>query len=157
MNLKAIADAIALRFVGVTTSAGETFATTPTASLPNSIAKGPVCLVYPPRGILEIGVSRMRNDHYDFPVRLLMDPIDVPTRTEALYRWYDATRDIVEGQFTLGLVYVAKAYLVSERMEIAGKNSGEDYSSVTGDYATFDVIEYVVRVLVREVVATVAA
>lgn len=151
MDLKEIADGLALRFVGATTSAGEKFVSAPTASLPNSIAKGPVLLVYPPRGALEIGVSRMRNDHYDFPIKILMDPINVPTRTDALYRWYNATRDLVEGQFQLGLTYFVKAWLVAERMEI----DGEQYASAAGPKGDFDVVEYLVRVLVREVVVTV--
>lgn len=152
MNLKAIADAIALRFVGATTSTGETFTSAPTASLPNSIAKGPVCIVYPPTGVLEIGVGRMRNDHYDFPVKILIDPLDVPSRTDALYRWHDATRDLVEANFDLDLQsYVTKAWLVSDRTEI----DGERYSSTDGQFRVFDVVEYIVRVLVREVVATV--
>lgn len=153
MDLKTIADAIAVRFVGATTTGGETFSSTPTASLPNQIGKGPVCLVYPPTGQLEIGVSRMRNDHYDFPVKILIDPLNVPSRTDALYRWYNATRDLLEGQFSLGLTYVARAWLVAERMEI----DGEKYSSTDGTFGNFDVVEYIVRVQVREVVATVAA
>src|SRR3954466_2941693 len=102
MDLKAIADAIALRFVGAT-AGGVSFTSEPTASLPNAVNKGPVCLVYHPTGSLEIGVTKRRNDHYDFPVKILIDPLNVPSRSDALYAWFTATRDLVEGNLDLDL------------------------------------------------------
>ena len=147
-DLKATADAIAARFVGVTTSTGETLAAAPTASLPNTVGKGPLCLVYPPSGVLDVVTSRIRRDELDFPVKLLFDPIDVPTRTDALYRWYNATRDLVEGDMDLGLpAYVSWARLVDVRIEI----DGEEYGA-----STLDVIEYTVRVHFGDIVTTLA-
>jgi hypothetical protein len=148
LDAKAIADALALRFVGATTSAGETFTSTPTASLPNAVSKGPVCLVYHPTGVLEIGVSRMRRDELDYPVKILIDPLDVPSRSDTLYRWYNATRDLVEANIDLDLAYVSWARLVEMRMKI----DGEQYMGG----AVFDVVEYIVRVHVEEVVTTVS-
>lgn len=150
MNLKATADAIALRFVGVTATNGgvtESLAAAPTASLPNTVAKGPVVLVYHPVGALDIGMNRMRNDHYNFPVKILRDPTNYPARSDWLYAWHDATRDRVEGNVDLDLAYVAWAKCIAVRVEL----DGEDYAGVT-----YDVIEYTVQVLFREVVATVA-
>ena len=147
-SVKAIADALAVRFVGVTATVGtttEALATTPTASLPNRVAKGPVILVYHPSGVLDIGVSKLRRDELDFPVRLLRDPLDYPARSDWLYAWYDATRDRVEMDMDLGLSYVAWAQLISSEIELDG-----------GEYAgiKYDLIEYVVRVHICETVAT---
>ena len=151
MNTKAAADAIAARFTGVTATLNgvtESLVSAPTASLPDSVAKGPVILVYHPTARLEIGINRMRNDHYIYPVRLLRDPIGYPTRSDWLYAWHDATRDRVEGNVDLDLpAYVAYAQLVSARVEL----DGEEYAGVK-----FDVVEYAVQVLFREVVVTVS-
>ena len=149
MNTKATADAIAARFVGVTATLNgtvEALVSAPTASLPDAIAKGPVVLVFHPTASLEIGIGRMRNDQYSFPVRLLRDPIGYPTRSDWLYAWHDATRDRIEGNVDLDLAYVARAALISARVEL----DGEEYAGVK-----FDVVEYAVSVLFREVVATV--
>lgn len=148
MDLKAIADGIATT-IGTVTANGET--ATATARLPNQVSTLAL-LVYPPIGDLEIGIAKMRNDHYVFPVKLLRDPTDVPGRSDALYAWATALRDLVETNLDLGLTYVARASVVALRMEI----DGEKYSSVTGDYAPFDVVELRVNVLVREVVTTVS-
>lgn len=145
MDAKAVADAIALRFVGATTTTSEVFTSAPTASLPNMVAKGPVCLVYPPSGVLDIGVSRMRRDQLDYPVKILIDPPNVPSRTDALYRWYNATRDLVEGNVDLDLAYVEETRLISARIDL----DGETYAG-----SVFDVIEYIVRVRFREPVST---
>jgi hypothetical protein len=147
VNLKAIADAIAGAFVGVTAN-GESIALGPTASLPNEIAKGPALLVFHPTGSLEVGVSKRRNDHYDFPVRLLTDPLNYPQRSDALYAWADAMRDQIESHLTLGLAYVAWARPVAVRLQL------DDDQWYGGG---FDVVELTVRVLVQETVATVAA
>lgn len=151
MNAKAIADAIAARFTGVTaTVAGvtESIAVGPTASLPNAIAKGPALLVYPPTGETMLETGKRRNDEMLFLVRLLRDPLDVPARTDALYAWYDAMRDRVEMNYDLDLAYVAFAATEGPfRLEL----DGESYGGVP-----FDVVELTVRVLVRENVTTVA-
>lgn len=147
MDLKATADALATKFAGATTSAGETFTSAPTASLPNTIAKGPVCLVYPPAGVLDVGVSRIRRDELDYPVKILIDPLDVPSRSDALYRWYNATRDLVEADMDLGLTYVSWARLTAVRVDL----DGEKYAG-----SMFDVIEYTVRVHFGDIVTTLA-
>lgn len=142
-NLKAIADALATQFSGITAN-GESISIGPTASLPNAIpARAVALLVYPPTGVLGVAL-RLRDDEWDFPVKVLRDPIDVPARTDALYAWLDATRDVVYGNIDLGLAYVAWALPVSARVEI----DGEEYAD-----ATFDVIEYIVRVHLNEVVS----
>jgi hypothetical protein len=94
----------------------------------------------------------MRNDHYNFPVKLLLDPTDMPPRAPALYAWATALRDLIEADLDLGLSYVARATATAMRIEI----DGEKYASVDGTYMDFDVVELNIRVLVREVVATVA-
>ena len=117
----------------------------PTASLPNSVGKGPALLVYHPTGVLEVGVSKLRRDELDFPVRFLRDPLNYPQRSDALYAWYDALRDLVEADMDLGLAYVAWARPISVEVELDG-----------GEYAgaQYDLIEFVVRVHFNEVVAT---
>lgn len=150
MNLKTIADAIATQFVGVTATAGtQTYSLKvgPTATLPNEIAKGPALLVFHPTGQLELEVSRRRNDHYDFPVRLLTDPLNYPQRSDALYAWHDALRDKVETRMQLGLDYVASANPILMRMEL---DNAEWYGG------GFDMVELIVRVHVIEHVTTVA-
>ncbi len=152
MNAKDVAAAIAARFVGVTATNGgvtESLTATPTASLPNTVAKGPVLLVFHPSGVLEVGVSKLRSDELDFPVRLLRDPMDYPARSDWLYAWYDATRDRVEMDMDLGLAYVAWARPVSVTVEL----DGFEYQ----DGVKFDVIEYIVRVHFNETVGSVAA
>ena len=147
MDLKAIADAIAGRFTGITATVnGSAEALTLcTASLPNTIAKGPVLLVYPPTGQLDIGTSARRDDLYSFPVMLLRDPLNVPTRTDALYAWYGAMHDRVAADMDLGLGgYVSIAEVSAVRMQI----DGEEYAQ-----ALFDVVELTVLVRVNETVA----
>ncbi len=145
MNSIAIADALAARFVGLT-AGGESLASTPTARLPNTIGAGPVILVYPPTGTVDVGVSARRNDLYTFEVKLLRDPLDVPARTAALYAWYDAMHDLIGADMNLGLSYVSYAEPVSVRLELDGEKYGG---------ATFDVVELIVEVRVNETVTTV--
>lgn len=150
MNLKATADAIAGRFTGITATVGgvtESLVSNPTASLPDNVAKGPVILVYHPIGQLEVGVSRLRNDHYTFPVKLLRDPISYPARSDWLYAWHDAMRDRIEANLDLDLAYVAWAKCIGVRVAV----DGEEYAK-----ADFDVVELAVQVLFREVVTTVS-
>lgn len=146
MDLRAIADAIALRFVGVTAN-GETLVSPPTATLPNGIPQGPLLLVHPPFGTRDVGVSRQRDDELDYRVTLLRDPEDVPSRTDALYLWAQAIYDKVLENYDLDLVYVSWAKPVDVRVEI----NGEDYAG-----KKYDVVEMNVRVHVREIVTTMA-
>lgn len=145
MNTASVAAAIAARFTGVT-AGGESIAVGPTHRLPNTIAKGPALLVFPPTGDLGIGGSRRRDDRLLFPVRLLRDPLDVPARSDALYAWYDALRDQVEKAVTLGGL-VEYAEVVGMRAEL----DGYEYAGVP-----FDVVELMVAVRFNEVVATIA-
>lgn len=149
MNTKAIADAIAGRFTGVTaTSNGVTEALVLcTASLPNSLATGPALLVFHPEGELGISLSRRRTDTIVFPVRLLRDPLNVPERSDFLYAWYDALRDRVEADIDLSLAYVAWA-------QPTGMDMGLDGFVYAG--TPFDFVEISVAVRLDEVVATVA-
>jgi hypothetical protein len=155
MNLKAIADAIAGRFVGVTAtngSATESIVIGPTASLPNAIAKGPALLVFHPQGVLDLDMGKMRRDEYDFPVRFLRDPLNYPERSDWLYAWFDALRDRVEMDMDLGLAYVSWARLIDSTTEL---DAGRYAERQGGDSGGYDLIEFTVRVHVREPVPTV--
>jgi hypothetical protein len=149
MNSKTVADAIAGRFIGVTATNGgvtEGFAVAPTASLPNSLARGPALFVYHPTGVLDVGVSKLRLDMLDYTARFLRDPMDYPARSDWLYAWYDALRDRVEMDIDLSLSYVAWARPVEAKIEL----DGWDYAKVT-----YDLIELIVRVRFNEVVTTI--
>lgn len=146
MNSYDIGAAVADRFTGITVG-GKGLQVGPTALLPNTIAKGPALLVFPPTGTLEIGVSQLRRDELVYPVRLLLDPLDVKARTAALYAWYDAMRGKVEEKLQLGLSYVAWARPESMRAEL----DGETYAG-----SLFDVVELLVRVKLFEHVSTIA-
>lgn len=140
MTLKAIADGIASEYAGTTATVGsitESLTATPTASLPNTIAKGPVLLVFHPTGVLDVGVSRIRRDEYDFPVRLLRDPLSYPERSDWLYAWHDALRDGIPDGSTLGLSYVSWCNLVAVSVEL----DGYTYAGVT-----YDLVELTHRV-----------
>lgn len=142
MDIGAIATNLAAQ-IGTVTAYGETV--TCTARLPNSINRVSL-VVFPPTGVFELGAMRRRNDHYLFPIRLLRDPLDVPSRTDALYAWATALRDLVEANLDLGLGYVARATVVGARLEL----DGEEYAG-----AKVDVVEYLVDVYVVETIATV--
>lgn len=151
MNLKAIADAIAGRFTGVTATVDgktESIRVGPTASLPDALADGPALLVYHPTGALDVGVSQLRSDTYDFPVRLLRQGVRYGLRSDALYAWATALRDRVEMNMDLDLAYVAWAQPVGMRVELDGENYAGDL---------YDVVEIDVRVRLYESVSTVAA
>ena len=140
MTLKAVADALAAKYTGTTATVGtltEALTVTPTASLPNDLAKGPALFVYHPKGVLDIAMSRIRRDEHDFPVRLLRDPLNYPERSDWLYAWYDALRDKVRDGETLGLSYVSWANVIASDIQLDG-----------GEYAgrQFDLIEFTVRV-----------
>lgn len=143
MNTKAIADAIAGRFAGIT-AGGEAIAVGPTASLPNAITRGPALLVRHPTGEYEGGPSQTRTGTLTFPVQLLRDPLDVPGRSDALYAWLDAMMDRVELDADLGIpTVVANAFVIASRAEI----DGESYAG-----ALFDVVELTVAVTLYEIV-----
>ena len=147
MTLKAIADAIAGRYAGTTATVGsvtESLAFAPTASLPNTLAKGPAIFVYHPQGVLDVGVSRIRRDEYDFPVRFLRDPVNYPERSDWLYAWHDALRDKVRDGDTLGLAYVSWANCTAVKVAL---DEGEYGSTGTG----YDVIEFTIRVHVGDI------
>ena len=147
MDLKAIADGIAARFVNVTATNGtETETATATVALPNQIAKLAL-LVYPPTGSLLIDPSATNRDQYDFPVRLLRDPIDVPSRTLWLYAWANALRGRVELDMDLGLPTIVED-AASSHIDIA--IDGFRYSPMVGRLAPFDVVELTIHVQVHE-------
>lgn len=150
MDSLAIADAIAARFTGVTaTFDGQTEALEQcTARIPNDIGRGPVLLVYPPTGVLDVNMRR-RADLLDYPVELLRDPLNYPERTGWLYAWFDAMRDRVEARMTLGLAYVAWAAPVTMMAGLDGGDFGDRK-------AAFDHVLLTVRVRLDEVVTTLA-
>lgn len=151
MDAKAIADAIATRFQGVTATVGtktESIAIGPTASLPNGIGKGPALLVYPPTGTTHLGTQRRREDVMAFAVLLLRDPLNYPERSDWLYAWYTAMRDRIEMNYDLDLAYVAWAGTEGDfRLEL----DGEQYAGIT-----YDVVELTAQVRLDETVTTVA-
>ena len=146
MNLKAIADALAGRFTGVT-AGGESIGIGPTASLPNAVTVGPALLVFPPTGTLELVMGPRNRDTYDFPIRLLRDPLSVPERTDRLYEWADAMRLRVEGNMDLDLAYVAWAQSVALTLAIDG---------FTYNDTLYDVVELTVRVQINEIASGVS-
>jgi hypothetical protein len=140
MNSLNIADAIAAQFAAITVS-GQGLAIC-TARLPNQVSVGPALLVYPPTGELEAQTTTRRNDLYTFPVRILLDPTDYPTRTAALYGWYDAIHDLLYQNMDIGLgSYVSFAEPVAVRIEL----DGEEYAG-----SKYDVVELMVEVRVNE-------
>jgi len=145
-SLASIADALATRFVGLTAD-GEVLASTPTRRLPNVIGQGPVILVYPPSGTVQLGTSARRDDHHTFEVKLLRDPTDVPGRSDKLYAWFDAMRDLIGQQMQLGLVDLT-AELTDYRLELDGQKYGG---------GVFGVVELTIEVRVNEHVLTVSA
>ncbi len=149
MNSKAIADAIATQFDGVTVN-GKT--ANATATLMNLGTKGPMVLVFHPTGDLGYGMSKTRQDVLLFPVRFLSDPVNYPQRSDALYAWYDAIRDKIGERLRLGLAYVEQAEPVAVRIEL----DGFVYGDVNQGGVIYDVIEFTVRVKLYEVVTSLA-
>jgi hypothetical protein len=147
VDLGAIATAIATT-IGTVTANGES--ATATARLPDQVAKLAL-LVYPPVGPLEIGAMKRRNDYYNFPIRLLRDPLTMPARSDAMYAWFTALRDLIETNMDLGMTET-KVALVAMRMEI----DGQEYASITGSRDLFDVVELIAQVHVFGHVATVS-
>ncbi len=149
MDRQVIADALATQIGTVAATFGvRTETLTATASLPDNIDVA--LLVYPPTGTLSIGVGQVRADEYDFPVRLLRDPLSLPDRTAALYAWFNALRDLAEAKIDLGLSYVVRVSVTDARLEF----DGESYSLANGLYKPCDVVELTHRVYIHEVVST---
>jgi hypothetical protein len=101
--------------------------------------------VFHPTGVLDVGVSKLRLDMLDFPVRFFRDPLNYPERSDWLYAWYDALRDRVEADIDLSLSYVAWARPVETTVELDGGKYGDN---------RYDLIEFIVRVRFNEVVST---
>jgi hypothetical protein len=142
MDFKAIATALAST-IGTVTVGAET--ATATARLPNSVGILAL-LVYPPEGDLSFLMGPMLNAHLLFPVRLLRDPTSVPDRTDALLDWATALWPKPQSNYDLGVTGVIEAQAQSIRIEI----DGQQYSSIDGTFARFDVVELMVDVHVYE-------
>lgn len=150
MNSKAIADGIAARFVGITATNGtDTETVSAVASLPNQVGHVAL-LVYHPTGGYEYLMSKIRIGTFVYPVRLLRDPVNVPSRSDWLYAWFDALSDLVGQHLSLGLTYVTQALPVSIRIEL----DGENYAGIDGTNRPFDVVELEVQVTTNEVMTT---
>lgn len=138
-NLRAPADAIAVQVGLLTATLGTATETaTATASLPDGIGAGPALIVTPPQGELSMGISRRREDVFDYPVRLLRIGEGTTTkRTDWLYAWAEVMRGSIDVNMDLGLTYVAWARAVALDIELNG-----------GEYegAVYDLVELVVRV-----------
>ena len=148
MNLKTIADAIAARFVAVVATNGtETETATASADMPDSV--GTLALiVYPPTGSLLIETGATLRDQYDFPVKLLRDPISMPARSQWLLAWGTALRGRVELDMDLGLPTIVEQ---AEATDIELRIDGEPYASADGTRRDFDVVELTVHVQINEV------
>jgi hypothetical protein len=145
MDLKVIADAVAARFVNVVATNGtETETATATADLPNQVVKLAL-LVYPPTGDLGLIMGPKLDDHYIFPVRLLRDPLNVPSRSQWLYAWATAMRTRVQQNIDLDVAGVAEAQVTAMRAQIDGHTYGQGSAA-----ALFDVVEVMVDVHVYE-------
>jgi hypothetical protein len=143
MDFKVIGTALATT-IGTITAAGET--ATATASLPNTVAKLAL-LVYPPTGNLDFLMGGPHlNAHLLWPVRLLRDPLDMPARSDALLDWATALWPRPQSDYDLGVPGVLEAQADSIRIEI----DGQQYASVDGTFARFDVVELIVDVHVHE-------
>lgn len=148
MDIKAIADGVAARFVNITATNGSlTETATATADLPDSVATRAL-LVYPPTGSLVIGTSATNRDEYDFAVRLLRDPVGgYAVRSQWLYAWANALRGRVELDMDIGLpTYVEDAAASAIRLAL----DGHQYSQPDGAFRPFDVVELTVHVQVNE-------
>ena len=143
MDIRTIATGLATA-IGTLTVGGES--ATATARLPNSIGILAL-LVYPPEIDLSFLMSGPSlNAHLHFPVRLLRDPLDVPSRSDAILDWATALWPRPKANYTLGIAGVLEAEAQSIRIEI----DGHKYSSVDGTFADFDVVEMMVDVHVYE-------
>ena len=141
MDLRTIATGLATT-IGTLTVGSES--ATATARLPNQIGTLAL-LVYPPEGDLSFLMGPKLNAHIVFPVRLLRDPTDVPSRTDALLDW--ATVLWPRGQSSPGVI---AAGVESESTFIRIEIDGQKYSRVDDTFATFDVVELLVDCHVYE-------
>ncbi len=147
MNLQTIANALATTIGTVTATSGtETESATASADLPNSVARLALVIYPPTNADLNIIMGPRYDDQYDFVVRLLRDPVDVPTRTRWLYAWATALRARVQTDFDLGVAGVTQTQSTAMRVEL----DGEKYASSDGTFADFDVVEMTARVWVLE-------
>jgi hypothetical protein len=153
VNLKTIADALASVVGTVTATNGtDTESATATADLPNQVGRLAL-LVYPPTGTLNIVMGPRLDDQYDFPVKLLRDPLDMPARSQWLYAWATALRGRVQTSWSLGVSGVTQAQVVAMRVEPDGERYAGPSNTPGGDF--FDVVELTVRVSVWELAANV--
>ena len=143
MDFRTIATGLATT-IGTLTVGSES--ATATASLPNNVGKLAL-LVYPPEGDLSFLMGGPHlNAHLIFPVRLLRDPLDVPNRTDALLDWATVLWPRPKANYDLDVAGVIEATATTIRVAI----DGQQYSSVDGSFARFDVVELMVDVHVYE-------
>jgi hypothetical protein len=143
MDFKTIATNLATA-IGTITIGTDT--ATATARLPTNVG-ALALLVYPPETNLEFLMGGpMLNAHLVFPVRLLRDPLDVPSRTDALLDWATALWPKPQANYDLNVAGVIEAEAKSIRIAI----DGQQYSSVDGTFIPFDVVEMMVDVHVYE-------
>jgi hypothetical protein len=143
MDFRTIATNLATA-VGTITVGDDT--ATATARLPSAVGQLAL-LVYPPEADLSFLMGGpMLNAHLLFPVRLLRDPVDVPARTDALLDWATALWPKPQANYDLNVAGVIEAEATTIRIAI----DGQQYSSVDGTFAPFDVVEMMVDVHVYE-------
>lgn len=143
MNLRTIATGLATT-IGTLTVGDDT--ATATARLPNNVGRLAL-LVYPPEVNLSFLMGGpMLNAHVLFPVRLLRDPLDVPSRTDALYDWATALWPRPKANYDLDVTGVIEATATAIHIAI----DGHTYSSADGSVRPFDLVEMTVDVHVYE-------
>jgi hypothetical protein len=150
MNVRAIADAIAARYSGITVTVNsevESLGTGPTAELPPNITRNAL-LVFPPVEEYDYYPSRQRIGTADFSVRLYRRPeADMGRRSRYAYAWRDALTDKVEGNLDLDLAYVTHALDVGGRINLDDASYADE---------TMDMVERTIRVHIKEVVTALA-
>jgi hypothetical protein len=147
----AVAAAIATRFSAaeVTPPAGYGEVRVSTHLIPNALTSFPTVVVFPPEVTFSYTPSSRQAPTTDFVVRLYLDkPMDYGRATTKVYAWMTALYGQLDGQFQLGLGYVAWAQVVSMgagelRFGDAGVNGAPGYPG----------IEFTVRVHLVEGVA----
>jgi hypothetical protein len=158
MDLQAVANGIATAFGAVTaTNSSDTTHTTETATatadFPNQVTQLAL-IVYPPEtSTLTLNMGRFLDD-YDFRVKLLRDPLNMPGRVQWLYAWATALRPLASRKFTLGIAGVTNAESVDMRIAIEGETYASPANTPGGDL--FDCVDITVRVQVFELATGVA-
>jgi hypothetical protein len=148
MDLQVIANGLATTVGTVTaTNGSQTESATATADLPNKVGLAAL-LVYPPIGTLNVVMGPRLDDQYDFFIKLLRDPVDMPDRTRWLYAWATALRGRVQTSWSLGISGVTQAQVTAMRTQIEGERYAGLLNTRGGDL--FDVVELTVRVWVWE-------